>query len=73
MSDDDGQGAVYELTVAGSLGPVLRAALPAAAVTDLVTTTVRAPLASEAELEDLLGLLDAAGVEVQAVFRLSAP
>ena len=56
MSDDDGQGAVYELTVAGSLGPVLRA-----------------PLASEAELEDLLGLLDAAGVEVQAVFRLSAP
>jgi hypothetical protein len=67
-----GQGTAYELSVAGPLGPALRATLAAAAVVEAETSTLRARLSTDGGLEHLLELLDAGGVEVQAAFRLGA-
>ncbi|MDF2145511.1 hypothetical protein [Knoellia sp. p5-6-4] len=55
----------YEITVAGSLGPVLRAALqPLVTTASGPCTTLRAALRRRDDIADLVALLDAKGLEV---------
>jgi hypothetical protein len=65
----------YEITVAGALGPVLRAAMqPLVATTSGQCTTLRAALRRRGDLADLLAALDAKGIEVTHVaVRSPAP
>ena len=55
----------YEITVAGVLGPVLRAALqPLVTTASGPCTTLRAALRRRDDIADLVALLDAKGLEV---------
>ena len=55
----------YEITVAGTLGPVLRAALqPLVTTASGPCTTLRAALRRRGDVADLVALLDAKGLEV---------
>jgi hypothetical protein len=63
----------YEITVAGALGPVLRAAMhPLVATTSGHCTTLRAALGRRWDVADLLAVLDAKGLEVTDVAVRSA-
>jgi hypothetical protein len=63
-----GHGAVYELTVVGRLGPVLRAALaPAVAATASSHLTLTWHGDEEADLVDVVQLLVSLGLEATAV------
>lgn len=61
-------GATYELTVAGSLGPVLRnALLPFARASCELQTVLRVETTDEGELTDVVQHLDAQGVEFATI------
>jgi hypothetical protein len=69
-------GTAYEFTVAGPLGPVLRAAFPGqhfAAIEPCTVIRVRVPADRDLDLVDLVGLFESAGVLVQDLYRSSAP
>jgi hypothetical protein len=58
----------YEITVAGSLGPVLRAAMePLVTTASGPCTTLRAALRRKGDIADLVALLDAKGLEVSHI------
>jgi hypothetical protein len=58
----------YEITVAGALGPVLRAAMqPLVASASGSCTTLRTALRRRGDVAELLALLDAKGLEVTHV------
>lgn len=58
-------GVVYELTVAGALGPVLRSALAPCFVAQTEPQTVlRANVHDDGDLIDLLRLLESRGLDV---------
>ena len=65
----------YEITVAGALGPVLRAAMqPLVATASGHSTALRASLRCRGDVADLLAALDARGLEVTHVaVRRSTP
>jgi hypothetical protein len=65
----DGAGALYELTVVGQLGPVLRAMLaPAVAATSCAyLTIILRPDQDGPDLVDVVELLSARGIEAVAV------
>jgi len=58
---------VFELTVEGELGPVLRGALQPDAVEQQPCTVVRAIASAGMGVADLVGLLDAEGLIVESV------
>ena len=73
MSEQDPQGspAVYELTIKGGLGPVLRSALtPGGVSRSEVCTILRASEASGRDLVDLLLLIQEKGLTVEDVFAI---
>ena len=58
----------YEITVAGTLGPVLRAALqPLVTTASGPCTTLRTALQRRGDIADLVALLDAKGLEVTQI------
>lgn len=62
-------GGVFELTVEGALGPVLRCALRPSTVEESHTcTTVRT--AGDCDLTGLVELLDSNGLVIEEVWRL---
>jgi hypothetical protein len=65
----------YEITVAGALGPVLRAAMhPLVTSASGSCTTLRTALRRKGDLAELLAVLDAKGLEVtQLTVRGQAP
>lgn len=65
----------YEITVAGALGPVLRAAMqPLVTSASGSCTTLRTALRRKGDVADLLAVLDAKGLEVtQLTVRGPAP
>lgn len=66
--------ATYEFTVAGSVGPVLRAAFPGFRVTTVEPCLViRTQNCDDRDLADLVLLLASAGGVVLSVHRLSSP
>lgn len=73
MSAEPSTGpAVYELTVKGSLGPVLRNALcPAAATVPTGCTIVRTGVGSEADVAELVRALQAKGFDVEGIFDVT--
>ena len=66
------ESSTYELTVAGSVGPVLQGVLQAHRAETVETTVIRLDESAVRTLVDVLAKLDAAGVRVQAVHRLRA-
>ncbi|MFD7072899.1 hypothetical protein ACFU7D_21445 [Nocardioides sp. NPDC057577] len=58
---------VFELTVEGELGPVLRCALQPDAVERHPCTTFRATAGAGLDLADLVGMLDAEGLTVEDI------
>ena len=62
----------YELTVVGSVGPVLQEVLLAHHAETVETTVIRLDESAVRTLVDVLAMLEAAGVRVQAVHRLRA-
>ena len=68
---EPGGGGTYELTVAGSLGPVLRGVLPASRVETVETTTIRLEESAGRTLAELVALLESWGIQVQAAYRLT--
>jgi hypothetical protein len=61
---------VYELTIAGTIGPVLRGALaPYASATSEVHTVIRADVA-QGDLVDLVLMLQARGLEIADIHEL---
>ncbi len=76
MTGAPGLAPVYELTVDGTIGPVLRHALrEVTAVRSRSTVVVTRPVADSdvADLVDLVGALAAHGVEVESVVERPAP
>lgn len=73
MSEPTSGGpAVYELTVAGALGPVLRAALqPHDTCKTEACTVMRAGAADHRDIVDLVRLLDSKGLRVEGVSRIA--
>lgn len=74
MSGSETGGGVYEVTVEGALGPVMRCALRPDRADDADTcTTIR--VAAEADLPGLVGMLESHGLVIQAVWllRVRAP
>jgi hypothetical protein len=68
MSAAEPCGTVYELTVVGALGPVLRHALePCGSAPPELHTVLRAGMPAHADLVDLVLLLDSTGLEIAAV------
>lgn len=68
----ESEGTVYELVVAGSLGPVLaRALAPYATASRQPQTILRASVPGNADLLDLLERLQAQGLEVANITALS--
>ncbi len=59
----------YELTVAGTLGPVLRGALGTSSIATVEITTLRFEESAGCDLSDVITLLDGAGLRVEAVYR----
>jgi hypothetical protein len=73
MTNADAQAgaAVYELTLRGSLGPVLHAALAPHRVTRTdVCTTLRARAAAGTDLVDVLLLVEEKGLTVEDAFEI---
>lgn len=65
----------YEFTVAGGMGPLLRAAFPGqrfAAIDPCTVIRVRVHPDRDLDLVDLVGLFESAGVRVQDVHRVSS-
>jgi hypothetical protein len=62
-----------ELTVAGPLGPILRAAFPDQHITQQECTVIRTGPATDHDLTDLVHALVEHGLEVQSVHRLTDP
>jgi hypothetical protein len=65
----------YEFTVAGPLGPLLRAAFLGqriAAIEPCTVIRLRVPSDRDLDLVDLIGLFESAGVLVQDLYRSSA-
>ncbi|MFD4324661.1 hypothetical protein ACFWQC_08510 [Nocardioides sp. NPDC058538] len=58
---------VFELTVEGELGPVLRCALHPDAVARRPCTTFRATAGAGLGVADLVGMLDAEGLTVESI------
>lgn len=62
------QPAVYELTVTGGLGPVLRGALaPYVTASAAIHTVMRAGTTEDEDIVDLLLLLESRGIEVAGI------
>jgi hypothetical protein len=62
------QPAVYELTIVGAVGPVLRDALRPHAVSSAeLRTIVSADLPGNHDLVDLVGILASRGIEIEEV------
>lgn len=71
MSTPRSRPATYELTIAGTLGPVLRGALaPCTATSSEPQTIIRADVGDGSDLVDLVLLLDARGLEVTGIVEL---
>ena len=70
MSQGQEAGGTYELTVAGGLGPVLRAAFATKSIATVETTTLRLEVAEDRDLVDVIAMLDTNGVRIQGVYRL---
>ena len=66
------ESSTYALTVVGTVGPVLRGALPVRRAETVETTVIRLDESAARTLLDVLELLEAAGVRVEAVHRLGA-
>lgn len=67
-------GTAYEFTVAGLMGPLLRAAFPGqrfAAIEACTVIRMQVPPDRDLDLVDLVGLLESAGVVVQDLYRVS--
>lgn len=63
--------ATYELTIVGTLGPVLTGALaPHALTSSEPQTIIRADVGDGSDLVDLVLLLDARGLEVTGIVEL---
>ena len=61
-------GDVYELTLAGGLGPALRATFrPWSTAPSRVCTVVRTEAPADVDLVDLMADLDAQGLEVEII------
>ncbi|MER6940514.1 hypothetical protein ABTX24_02575 [Nocardioides sp. NPDC127514] len=58
---------VFELTVEGELGPVLRCALQPDAVEQQPCTVFRATAGAGLGMADLVGMLDAEGLKVESI------
>lgn len=62
---------VYELTIVGTIGPVLQNALaPYASATPEYRTVVRAGLPAGRDLVDLVRVLESRGLEIAAIHEL---
>jgi hypothetical protein len=63
--------AVYELTVAGAIGPVLRCALkPHKVERTQICTILRAGASADRDLVDLMLILESRGLNVEDVSRV---
>ncbi len=69
-AERDEDGCTYELTIAGTVGPVMRCVLPASSVVTVETSTFRVEESAERDLAQVVALIEAAGVRVRAVHRL---
>jgi hypothetical protein len=66
--------AIYELTVAGAIGPVLRSALkPHQVARTKICTILRAGGSTDRDLLDLMLLLESRSLNVEDVSRISTP
>jgi hypothetical protein len=66
--------AMYELTVAGAIGPVLRSALkPHKVERTQICTILRAGASADRDLVDLMLMLESRGLKVEDVSRLENP
>ncbi|HEU4947663.1 MAG TPA: hypothetical protein VFT31_10955 [Kribbella sp.] len=64
--------AVYELTVVGALGPVLRMALePCATASSQLQTILRTKLPADRDLVDLVALLESRGLQIETLAALT--
>jgi hypothetical protein len=74
MSPDWASGpAVYELTLAGAIGPMLRCALrPHEVARTQLCTILRARGSADGDLVDLMLLLESRGLQVEDVSRIDA-
>jgi len=73
MSPDPAAGpAIYEFTVAGSLGPVLRCALRPHQGYAQTCTILRARTSADKDLVDLVMLLQAKGLRFDRLLRLDS-
>lgn len=65
-------GAVYQFTIVGTLGPVLRRALePYVTASPQRQTIVRADSPDGGDLVDLVRLLESKGVEIASICQLT--
>jgi hypothetical protein len=66
-------GALYELTISGPIGPVIRSALrPHATAPSRACTIVRTAAIRRDAVLDLVLLLDRCGLDVEGVFEAGA-
>jgi hypothetical protein len=68
----DAGGAVYQFTIVGTLGPVLRRALePYVTASQQRQTVVRADAPERGDLVDLVRLLESRGLEIASICVLT--
>jgi hypothetical protein len=74
MSPDWASGpAIYELTVAGALGPVLRCALRPHKVAQMQVCTILRWTAADRDVVDVMLLLESKGLTVEDVSTMDTP
>jgi hypothetical protein len=74
MTPNDQSSVDYELTVAGTLGPVFRHALaPHTTAASETCTILLADVSDEDDLVDLVGTLEERGLEVEGIIGLDHP
>ena len=68
------EGAVFELTVEGELGPVFRSALRPRRVAEAWACTIfRITAGAGSYLIDLVKLLDSEGLTIESIYLIEAP
>ncbi len=69
--DDPGGGAVFELTLSGELGPVLRAAVgPHVVQPPTRSTLIRVGATTERDVAELVNQLHHRGLSIESVHRV---